>query len=68
MKFPKGHTILFKAVTFQNWEVYGLLLFTFYLFEVSEFVTMNIVSFMSFETKGNPNVEGLEGMQDWCPC
>lgn len=67
MKFPKGPTILFKGVTFQNREVY-ILLFTFYLFEVSEFVRMNIVSFMSFKTKGNPNVEGLEGGQDWCPC
>lgn len=68
MKLPKGHTILIKGFTFQNREVHGLLLFTFYLVEVSEFVTMNIVGFMSFKTKGNPDVEGLEGRQDWCPC
>lgn len=45
----------------------GLLFFTFHLFLLPAFLTMSTVSFISFETKGNPKAWGLEDRQCYVP-
>lgn len=60
---------LVERGTSQDWGgVCGLLLFTCCLFELSAFLTVSTVSFLSCKTKGNTNVEGLEDGSGQCPC
>lgn len=55
---------LVERGTSQDWGgVCRLLLFTCCLFELSAFLTVSTVSFLSCKTKGNTNVEGLEDGQ-----
>lgn len=69
MTFLKGHNTLLKGPPLRIEEgVCGLLLFTCYLFELSAFLTVSTVSFLSFKTKGNTNVEGLGDGSGQCPC